>query len=104
VDRDDTPGASGTRPTAAEDLSCRELVELVTEYLDRTLAPADRARFEAHLSGCPPCRRYLAQMRQTVRLLGNLTEDTVPPRARDGLLAAFRDWKRSRSIIEEVTP
>jgi anti-sigma factor RsiW len=78
----------------AVELSCKELVELVTEYFEGALPPADRARFEEHLGSCGYCRLYLEQMRQSINLLGGLTEDSVPPAAKDDLLRAFRDWKR----------
>ena len=55
-------------------LSCRELVELVTEYLDDTLSRRDRTRFEEHLADCPGCRAYLDQMRKTIRTLRALPE------------------------------
>jgi predicted anti-sigma-YlaC factor YlaD len=76
------------------DLSCQELVELVTEYLEGTLAPEERVRFEMHLAYCRGCDIYVDQMRETLRLMGRLTEQTLEPRARDSLLGAFRDWKR----------
>jgi len=76
-----------------EPLACRELVELVTAYLERALPPADRARVEAHLAACPHCTRYLEQMRQTIAATGKLHEDDLSPAARDALLAAFRGWK-----------
>lgn len=75
-------------------VTCQELVELVTGYLEDALPPAERARFEKHLSACRSCRNYLEQIRETTRALGGLTEETIPAPARDGLLAAFRDWKR----------
>lgn len=75
-------------------LTCRELVELVTDYLEGALPPEDRARFERHIAGCRGCTTYLGQMREMLRLLGHLTEESVPPEARDTLLQAFRDWKR----------
>lgn len=78
----------------AEDLSCQELTEVITEYLEGTLSTAERLRFEAHLEQCPGCRAYLEQMRQTIRLTGKLTEAAVEPPARQALLDAFRDWKR----------
>ena len=78
-------------------LSCQELVELVTEYLEGTLPPEDRMRFEQHVAICPPCRGYLAQIRETVRLAGRLTEENIPPDARDAFLAVFRDWNRGRA-------
>jgi len=77
-------------------LSCKELVELVTEYLEGTLSPTDRARFEEHLAVCPGCVTYVEQMRQTIALLGRLDEESVSAEAEHELLRAFRDWKASR--------
>ena len=78
----------------AEPLTCRELVELVTDYLAGALADGERVRFEDHLAGCGPCTIYLAQMRRTLTLVGRLTEGSVSDEARDALLRAFRDWRR----------
>ncbi len=75
-------------------LTCREVVELVTDYLEGNLAPPDRERFEAHLALCPNCPTYLEQMRQTIRALGMLPEESIAPEVRQELLRAFRDWKR----------
>jgi anti-sigma factor RsiW len=80
----------------AEGLSCKELVELVTEYLENSLAAAERARFEAHLALCPGCVTYLEQMRLTVRMLGKLSQDSLDKPTRDKLLRLFRNWKRGR--------
>ena len=80
-----------------EPLSCQELVELVTEYFEGTLAPPRRLAFEEHIAICPPCRGYLAQMRQTIRIAGKLTEETIPAQAREALLHVFRDWRREQA-------
>jgi anti-sigma factor RsiW len=75
-------------------MTCKELVELVTEYLEGTL-PADvRARMEKHLSGCDGCIHYLEQMRQTIYLTGQVHEESLTPAQRDDLLRLFRDWKK----------
>jgi len=74
-------------------LTCRELVELVTEYLDGSLSRRDRARFDRHIAGCPNCTAYLAQFRETIRLTGTLRVEDVDPAARDELLETFRSWK-----------
>jgi anti-sigma factor RsiW len=50
-------------------MSCRELVELVTDYLEGALSPEDVARFEAHVAGCPGCAAYLEQMRTTIAVI-----------------------------------
>jgi len=78
------------------DLECRELVELVTEYLEGSLAPEERTRFELHLAICPGCTAYVRQLRGTLRAAGRLTERSLSDDARDRLLRAFRDWKRRR--------
>jgi predicted anti-sigma-YlaC factor YlaD len=74
-------------------LTCQELVELVTEYFEGVLSPDDRSRFEEHVMSCPPCRAYLEQMQDTLRLLGSIPEETVSPEAEEALVSAFRGWK-----------
>ena len=76
------------------EMPCRELVELVTEYLEDRLAPADRERFEAHLAACDACRAYLEQFRRTISALGRLPVETLSPEAQRTLLDAFRGWTR----------
>jgi anti-sigma factor RsiW len=75
-------------------MSCRELVELVTDYLEDQMPPEQRRTFEEHLAICPGCVNYVEQMRKTVATVGVLREDSIPPEARESLLSAFRDWKR----------
>ena len=79
--------------STAEALSCQELTELVTDYLEGALPPAERARFEEHLAECGNCEIYLEQIRATIRLTGSLTLDELSPEAEEALLHAFRDWK-----------
>ena len=81
-------------PTLDDDLPCQELVELVTDYLEGRLPPWEQVRFDRHLDGCRGCRTYVEQMRQTIRALGRLNEDSIEPEARERLLTVFRDWKR----------
>ena len=77
-----------------EQLSCQELVELVTDYLEDALAPEERDRFEGHLASCAGCRAYVEQMRTTIEFVGSLSAESMDPRAEETLLSAFRDWKR----------
>ncbi len=81
--------------TDLEQLSCRELVELVTDYLDGVLPEGERARFEAHIGGCDGCEVYLEQMRRTIELLGHLPPEALTPEAERELLEAFRGWRSS---------
>jgi anti-sigma factor RsiW len=78
-----------------EDLSCQELVELVTDYLEGALPPELRARFDQHIAHCTGCTTYLEQMRATIRATGSLTPESVSPEAERTLLDAFRGWRDS---------
>lgn len=82
-------------PEPAADLTCREIVELVTGYLERTLPEGQRRRFEEHRELCPDCQTYLTQMRHTADTLGELREESLTPGQRGQLLAAFRGWRPS---------
>lgn len=75
-------------------LTCRELTELVTDYLEDRLSFMDRMRFRMHVGMCRHCRAYLGQFKHTIRTLGRLPAEEIPPDVRDELLARFRDWKR----------
>lgn len=76
-------------------LTCKEIVELITEYIEGTLPEDVRTRVEEHLAGCEGCTNYLEQMRQTIRLTGSLREENLTPEQRDDLLQLFRDWKKN---------
>jgi anti-sigma factor RsiW len=78
-----------------EQLSCQELVELVTDYLEGALSPEDAARFEDHVGRCTGCAAYLEQIRQTIVLTGRLTPESLSPEAERELLDAFRRWRVS---------
>lgn len=51
------------------ELTCQELVERLTDYLDDAMPPAERARLEAHIERCLGCERYAEQLRITIRLV-----------------------------------
>ena len=78
---------------STEPMDCRDLVELVTAYLDGSLDPDTRARFDLHLLDCDGCDNYLQQFRVTVNTLGKASDDDVDPAFRSRLMEAFRDWR-----------
>jgi anti-sigma factor RsiW len=82
------------RPTRG--LVCREVVELLTEYLDGALSSRDRRRVDRHLRGCPNCTRYLEQLRAAIATMHALPEETLSDDARDELVEAFRAWRGGR--------
>jgi predicted anti-sigma-YlaC factor YlaD len=77
---------------AVEEITCQELVEVVTDYLEGRMPAERRLLFEEHVAFCSWCHTYLDQMRETIRLTGMLTEDDLSPETRDTLLQVFRNW------------
>ena len=80
-----------------EELSCQEIVEIVTDYIEEAMAPEERRRFEHHLSYCPGCVTYVEQIRETIRLTGETPrEEALPSALREGLIAQFGTWQRGK--------
>lgn len=75
------------------DLVCREAVALMGDYLDGRLAGRDLARLEAHLTACPHCAEYLAQLRVTIDALGRAEPDALSDDALDELVTIYRQWR-----------
>jgi anti-sigma factor RsiW len=74
-------------------MNCRQVVELMTDYLEGALSAVERARFEDHIAGCDGCRAYLAQLQTARRILGRLADEPVPAAVENELLEAFRSWR-----------
>jgi len=77
-------------------LTCREMVELVTDYLESRLDDADRQRFEVHIAECDACTLYIEQMRMTITALGHIPMESISQEAEEELVAAFRTWRERR--------
>lgn len=82
----------------AIELVCQEVVELVSDYLGGALPPVDQVRFDQHLSTCPPCTAYLAQVRATLALAADLGSAAAPPdeEVAGKLGDLFRRWHDKR--------
>lgn len=78
------------------EVPCREIVEMVTDYLEDALSRRDRRRFEHHLAGCPHCTAYLAQMRDTLRLTGRLVPEDLTPEMQREFGDIYRSWSSER--------
>ena len=81
---------------ADAEMTCKELTELITDYLEERLPETERIRFEQHLSICPGCVTYLEQMRFTIKALGAKLSGKIPEAVESDLLQTFRSWKNSR--------
>ncbi len=77
-------------------VTCKEFTEAITDYLEGNLGLFMWIRFQMHLGICLGCRRYLRQMKQTIRTLGCLPSEPPPPAVQDELLRRFRTWKHER--------
>ena len=78
----------------AGNFSCREIAQLVTDYLDGSMTFPERVRFQLHLGLCFACRNYLRQMKYTIETLRQLPPEPVPPRVKEELLKRFQTWKQ----------
>ena len=78
-----------------QEIRCRELVEVITDYLEGAMDAELHASFEAHLSGCPHCTHYLQQVQAMIRVSGTIEAEELTPEFRTGLVAAFRDWRQA---------
>jgi anti-sigma factor RsiW len=80
-----------------EHLTCREFVEILTDYLDGALEPAERADVERHLVICRGCSNYTEQMRSTIGLLSRFAGEPPQAGAPAPLLAMFLAWQAERA-------
>lgn len=74
-------------------LTCQDLTDLVTDYLEGQLSLKDRVRFQLHLGMCRRCRAFLHARKVTIEITGALPAEPVPAEVRDALLHRFRDWR-----------
>lgn len=76
------------------ELTCKEVVELVNDYLSATMPASDRTRCADHQAECPACTTYLEQMRTAIEVTGRLREDELGDEVKRDLVEAFRGWKK----------
>lgn len=74
-------------------MKCKNVVELMTAYLEGALSENDKTRFEQHIAGCDGCTEYLRQLRRSIALTGRLAVQPVPANIARELERAFRDWR-----------
>jgi anti-sigma factor RsiW len=84
-------GAVQSQP---EDVSCKEIVQIVSDYVEGVLPPAEREAVELHLNLCDGCTDYLLQLRLAIALTGELPADALPPQLEEELCQAFREFSR----------
>lgn len=83
------------RRSRRRDITCRQAVALVTDYLEGNLAREDRSRFEAHLAECASCAEHLKQIQVTVAVMGRVRDEDLDPLAREDLMHLYRRWRDS---------
>ncbi len=78
----------------SDKLTCREVVELVTDYLEASLSQEKQVQFEEHVAHCPGCIAYIDQVQQTIGMLRKLSDAPVFPETKEELVQIFQQWKR----------
>jgi anti-sigma factor RsiW len=84
------------RRPGGHDITCRQAVGLVTDYLEGALPAQDRARFEAHLAECPHCTEHVKQIQLSVAATGHVGIEELDPLAREDLMTLYRRWQETR--------
>jgi predicted anti-sigma-YlaC factor YlaD len=77
-------------------MTCKELTELVTDYLEGRMSLWRRVQFQLHLGMCGHCRAYLVQMRSTIQAVGRLPLEPPPAELREELLRRFASMRPDR--------
>lgn len=85
-------------------LSCKQITELITAYLDGQLGFGDRMRFHMHVGMCKHCRAYLRQMKATVAAVGQLPEQPMPQDVRDEMRKRFATWHATKAAADKKHP
>jgi hypothetical protein len=80
----------------SDEIVCRELVELVTPYLENAMPANERALLERHLAECDGCQTYVQQMRLTIEAVGHVPDEAITSQTREQVLAIFRAWRDER--------
>ena len=84
-------------PIDDDSLTCQQVVELITDYLENVLLAETRKRLEDHVADCPGCETYIEQIRQTIGMLHQLAAEPAFPAMKHELLQRFRKWKQDSS-------
>ena len=66
-------------------MKCKEVVDLLSDYLADELSEEDVAGIRAHLKGCQNCTAFLDSLKTTVNLTHNLKAEDIPPEVVDRL-------------------
>ncbi len=82
--------------TDVDHVTCREFVEVLTDYLEDAIDAAERAEIERHIVICRGCSNYVEQFRSTIDLLGRIAADEPDDAQASAALAIFRDWQGGR--------
>ncbi len=85
-------------------LSCKEITEIITDYLEGRMSLPDRIRFQMHVGGCRHCRAYLRQMKATIASLGRLPDEPMPDDVRDEMRKRFAAWNDARRVAANKKP
>jgi predicted anti-sigma-YlaC factor YlaD len=88
--------------TIDDELTCQEVVELVTDSLENVLLPGLRKQLEQHVADCPGCTNYIEQVRLTVGMLRQLAQEPVFAETKQELPEVFRNWKKKARVYEKV--
>lgn len=83
-------------PPESAGIECRQIAELLTDYVEGRLPSATRELIDWHIDGCGPCVAFVNTFRSTVEAVRTLTDPPVPPELKQRLIAVLRSTQESR--------
>ncbi len=76
------------RPLSAQ--TCKQITDLMLDYLTDKLRPKLKQDFQKHLDICPDCVAFVNTYKKTVKATATLREEDIPPKVRDNVLGFLR--------------
>lgn len=71
-------------------LTCQQVTEIVTDYLEGQMPLWKRMQFQLHIGMCRHCREYLRQMKATIETVGQLPDEPLPEDVKEELRYRLR--------------
>lgn len=84
------------------DITCKEVVDSLADYLAGTLNPVQGQEIESHLTGCLPCVAFLKTYQMTIALYQKGRPAEPPAYLKERLLDRLRKEVRKAPLLEPV--
>jgi hypothetical protein len=81
----------------ASEIECRQIAELLGDYIDGSLPNRLRELIDFHIDGCQPCVAFINTYRGTIAATRSLPDTPMPAEMKKRLLAVLRSERSSHT-------